>query len=106
MLSRSRYTGYITTSRWISVAASLIIGIGIGIFGMLWKDEPPQKYPGFMASQVQSQPTSDGFESARAFWSSKAYIDRYQKIHKGRTQRNQSTELQNQIQQFKKRGLL
>ena len=108
MLSRPRPAGYITANRWISIAASLIIGIGIGMSGMLWKGEPPQKHHdyGFMVSQVQSQPTSDGFESARAFWSSKTYIDRYQKIHEGRTQRNKSTELQKQFQKFKKRSLL
>lgn len=106
MLFRRRFAGWNTASRWISVAASLLVGIGIGMSAMQWKDEPPQKHLGLMLSQVQSQPKSDGFESARAFWSSKTYIDRYQKIRKDRTQRNGNTKLQNQIQTFKKRGLL
>ena len=106
LLSRPRPAGYLTANRWITIAAALIIGIGIGMSAMLLKDKPPQKHPGFMVSQVQSQPASEGFESARAFWSPKTYIDRYQKIHKGRTQRNKSTELQKQFQEFKKRGLL
>lgn len=106
MVSRRRFAGWSTANLWISVAASLLIGIGIGMSGMRWKDEPPQKHAGLMVSQVQSQPKSDGFESAQAFWSSKTYIDRYQKIRKDRTQRNGNTKLQEQIQEFKKRDLL
>ncbi len=106
MLSRSRFAGWNTVSLWMSVAASLLIGIGIGMSGMRWKDEPPQKHPGLMVLQVQSQPQSDGFESAQAFWSSKTYIDRYEKVRKDRTQRNGNTKLQKQIQEYKKRDLL
>lgn len=102
MLCRSRLVGWNTASRWISVAASLAIGIGIGMSGVLWKDEPPQKHP----SSAQTQPVSGGFESARAFWSSKTYIERYQKNRADRIQRNENIELQKQIQKFKKRGLL
>lgn len=106
MVSRRRFAGFNTANLWISVAASLLIGIGIGMFGMRWKDEPPQKHTGLMVSQVQSQPKSDGLESAQAFWSSKTYIDRYEKIRKDRTQRNGNTKLQKQIQEYKKRDLL
>ncbi len=106
MLSRRRFAGLNTANLWISVAASLLIGIGIGMSGMRWKNEPPQKHPGLMVSQVQSQPKSDGFASAQAFWSSKTYIDRYQKIRKDRTQRDGNTKLQKQIEEFKKRELL
>ncbi len=106
MPSRSLSAGWNTANLWMSVAASLLIGIGIGMSTMRWKDEPQQKHPGLMVSQVQPQPKSDGFESARAFWSSKTYIDRYQKIRKDRTQRNGNTKLQEQIQEYKKRELL
>lgn len=106
MPSRRRFAGWNAANLWIAVAASLVVGIGIGMSGMRWKNEPPQKHPGLMVSQVESQPKSDGFESAQAFWSSKTYIDRYQKIRKDRTQRNENTKLQKQIEEFKKREFL
>jgi anti-sigma factor RsiW len=106
LLSRSRLIPWSVTSRWMSVAASLIIGFGIGISAKLLQNEPSQTYPGAMASYVQSQSVSDGLETAQAFWSSKTYIDRYEKNSKGRIQRNENTQLQKQIPKFKKRGLL
>lgn len=106
MLGRRRFAGWNTVSLWMSVAASLVVGIGIGMSAMQWMDEPRQQHAGLMVSQVESQPNSDGFESAQAFWSSKTYIDRYEKIRKDRTQRNGNTKLQKQIQEFKNRDLL
>lgn len=105
LLSSSRPVRWSTMSRWVSVAASLIIGFGIGISAKLLQNEPSQTYPGPITS-VQLQPVSGGLETAQAFWSSKTYIERYQKSRKDHIERNQSTELQKQIQNFKKRGLL
>ena len=105
LLLPGRLTSWSVTNRWVSVAASLIIGFGIGISAKLWQNEPSQTDPGTIAS-VQSQPVPGGFETARAFWSSQTYIDRYQRNRKERIIRNEDTELQKQIQNIKKRGLL
>ena len=105
MLSRSRPTGWNTAGRWISVAASLIIGFSIGISAKLIQDKPVQTNSGTFTN-IQTQPVSGGLETARAFWSSKTYIERYQKNRKVRIQRNENPELQKQIQKFKMRSLL
>ena len=105
LLSQGRLNPWSVTSRWVPVAASLIIGFCIGISANLLRQEPPQTHPDSIAS-VQSQPVSSGLETARAFWSSQTYIDRYQKNRKDRTQRDENIQLQKQVQKFKMRGLL
>ncbi len=106
LFSHKRTARWSMTARWGSVAASLIIGFGLGISATLLQNKPSQTDSDTIAYHVQSQPVSGGLETARAFWSSQTYMDRYQKNRKDRTQRNENTELQKQIQQFKKRGLL
>ncbi|MHC4855868.1 MAG: anti-sigma factor family protein [Planctomycetota bacterium] len=97
---------WLSTSRWLSVAASLIIGFSLGISAILLQDTPLPTYSDPAVSSFQPQPVEGGFEAARAFWSSKTYIDRYQKRSKEPVIREKDTELQKQIQKFKKRGLL
>jgi len=105
LLSRSGPAGWKTTRRWMSIAASLLIGIGIGTSSLLWQTRLPQ---GRISSEpyVQAQPVSDGYKSARAFWSSKAYMQRYEKSRKEWNRKNENSKIQMQIQKFKKRGLL
>lgn len=106
LLQRNRSSYWSSTSRWLSVAASLIVGFGLGISTLLLQNTPHPTYSEANASSLQSQPVAGGFEAARAFWSSKTYIDRYQQRRGEQIKRKEDTELQKQIQKFKKRGLL
>ncbi len=105
LLSPSRPAAPKMVGRWMSIAASLLIGIGIGTSSLLWQPKLSQEHTGG-GLVVQAQPASDGYETARAFWSPKTYLQRYQESRKERSLRNENTELKNQVQKFKKRGLL
>lgn len=89
--------------RWgFSVAASILIGIGIGVFSARQPriSEPPERF-------AQSAPVNtSGLDSARAFWSAQTYMDRYQKSRTKRTESKTDTILQKRIQNLKKGGTL
>lgn len=93
-------------SRWLSVAASLLIGIGLGSSALLWRSEPVQQKPGqTVFGQVETLSDTSGLQTARAFWSGQTYREQYEQSRR-RKQQQPKTEMKKQIEQFKKRGLL
>jgi anti-sigma factor RsiW len=103
-LAVSQPASRMPVGRWMSMAAVLMIGIGLGISAMVWRMEPSQKQS-VQFAHAPMQPETGGLETAQAFWSSKTYRQRYEKSQKQHPG-NKNTELQKQIEKLKMRGLL
>jgi len=79
LVRQFRHTSWIATRGWKTIAASVLIGIGIGF--VLRQPSHIDHQPNQLASVVQGPsetvPLSNGLDTARALWSSKTYLDRY-----------------------------
>lgn len=87
--------------RGFSIAASILIGIGIGLLFT-------HKQRAFEPIDLFAQPpvNTRGLDSARAFWSTQTYLERYQKNRTKQIESKPDTTLQKRIQNLKKGGYL
>jgi len=85
LMHRFRNSSWITLQGWKTIAASILIGIGIGF--VLEQPSHIDHQPNPLASVVngpsETVPLSSGLDTARALWFSKTYHDRYKNYPTG-----------------------
>ena len=95
------------TGRWISIAAGLIIGVGIGLLSNLAYRKPDiQESPIAVAQRSNPMKTRcNGLDAAQAFWSTQTYSKQYEQrsLHNHDAIHSHKNTLMNP---YRKRGLL
>ena len=79
LVRQFRHTSWIATQGWKTIAASILIGIGIGfVFRQPSHiDHQPKQLASVVQGSSETVPLSNGLDTARSLWSSKTYLDRY-----------------------------
>jgi len=85
LMHRFRYSSWITLQGWKTIAASILIGIGIGFVTKQPShiDHQPNQFASAVKGPSETAPLSSGLDTARAFWFSKTYHDRYRNYRTG-----------------------
>lgn len=106
MLSCGQRTSWNLARQWLSIAASLVIGVGIGLSATLWRGQKAPEYAKAIPLPVQTRPELNGFKSAQAFWSPRTYMSLQESLRSVQEREANESKYQELFEKYRKRGSL